>query len=276
MASGIRAMFGTDTKTLHAGRAAQNGIVAATLAQKGFSSCGSPIEAWAHLVSSVVDEDAISALANGGPWQILENTFKPYPCGIVIHPVIDGALQMFDAFGEQGIQMEGKQAGPKSIEDVGGIDVVVTPQCVRLCNVRHPRNGLETIFSLYHGIAVALVHGRAGPAEFSDAVASGDVSVARFRELVVVKTDDALRDDEAWLHFTSISDPDPSTRTKSIHISHATGSLSRPMTPKQLEQKFLDQATRCLGITKAKASLEMSVTLESMDDIGAFVDLLAL
>src|ERR1019366_4236587 len=93
--------------------------------------------------------------------------------------------------------------GPKRVEDIAEIEVVANPQLVRLCNVRHPRNGLETIFSLYHGCAVALVHGRAGIDEFSDAMAAHDAQVHAVRDLIMVRIDDKMRDDEAILHFRS-------------------------------------------------------------------------
>lgn len=112
----------------------------------GFSSCRSSIEAWARLVSTTVEEAAISSLAHGGSWQILENTFKPYPCGIVIHPLIDGCLEFHSS--TKDAHQDGSQRGPQSLDDISSIEVVVNPQCVRLCNVRHPRTGLETIFSL--------------------------------------------------------------------------------------------------------------------------------
>ena len=290
MAAGIRAMFGTDTKTLHVGRGAQNGILAGILAQAGFSSCAAAIEAWACLVSSTVDAYAISAISKSGPWQILENSFKPYPCGIVIHPLIDGSLELFASFrkeGEPGNDTHRSTADSReplsSLEDIAKIEVVVNPQCVRLCNVRHPRTGLETIFSLYHGCAVALVHGRAGPAEFSDAVASEDSVVAGVRDRIMVRTDPDIRDDEAWLHFwsrmsgegdrESISRDEPPTT--SIHVEHATGSVARPMTGEQLERKFQDQAERVLGVKGVRKVMDVCWSLEEIADVRGFVGMLA-
>ena len=200
MAGGVRAMFGTDTKTLHAGRGAQNGILAAMIAEQGFGSCDKAIEKWAGLVSGSVDVGRIAelALARGGggeagPWRILENTFKPYPCGIVVHPGIDGCLRVWRGFVDGG-----GGGGARCLEDIARVEVSVNPQCVRLCDVRHPRTGLEAIFSLYHGCAVALVHGRAGPAEFSDEGVKEE-RVVKIRGLVEAVIDDGIRDDEAWV-----------------------------------------------------------------------------
>lgn len=273
MASGTRAMFGTDTKTLHAGLHASNGILAAQLAKTGFASCKAPIEAWARLVSTTNDNSQIGALARGGPWQILENGFKPYPCGIVIHPLIDACLELFSSF-DQAASL----GGPTELEDIAGIQVTANPQLVRLCNVRHPRTGLETIFSLYHGCAVALVYGRAGPAEFSDAVAADDVAVRRVRDLIEVQTDPKFRDDEAQLVFISrsIAPAGGASTRRTIYVKHATGSVGNPMTKAQLEEKFLAQATGCLGTERAKEAMEACWKLDSIDDVSDFAKLFGL
>ncbi|KAK5288255.1 hypothetical protein LTR55_008333 [Exophiala xenobiotica] len=275
MAGGIRAMFGTDTKTLHMGRAAQNGILAANLAAHGFGSCARSIESWLRLVSTTVEEGELSALAGEGEgegegdWQILQNTFKPYPCGIVIHPLIDGCLEAY----EQLHSMD--EPGEESLcERIVSIDVVVNPQCVRLCSVRHPKNGLETIFSLYHGCAVALVSGRAGPAEFSDDMASENVQVASTRDKVNVRTDGEVRDDEAYLTIKYKCLGETGILESSFHIEHATGSLARPMTLEQLERKFLDQASPVLGSDKAVRTAKACWNLEDMGDIADLVKLL--
>ncbi|KIW22563.1 uncharacterized protein PV07_10849 [Cladophialophora immunda] len=251
MAAGIRAMFGTDTKTLHMGRAAQNGILAANLASHGFESCTRSIESWAKLVSSTVDEQLISTLTQDKKWQILENTFKPYPCGIVIHPLIDGCLEAFSD----------DRAIAEKLEEV---DVVVNPQCVRLCSIKHPQSGLETIFSLYHGCAVALVYGHAGPTQFSDQTCN-DVAIASVRDKIKVTTDEAIRDDEAHLTFTYRGE-----YQKKIYVKHATGSLAKPMTKLSLEEKFLDQAVPILGQQIAQKAIEASWGLEKVEDMADF------
>jgi 2-methylcitrate dehydratase PrpD len=265
-------MFGTDTKTLHMGRAAQNGILAANLAAHGFGSCARPIESWLRLVSTTVEEGELSALAGEGEgegdWQILQNTFKPYPCGIVIHPLIDGCLEAYE-------QLHSMEPGEESFcERIVSVDVVVNPQCVRLCSVRHPKNGLETIFSLYHGCAVSLVCGRAGPAEFSDHMASENVQVASTRDKVNVRTDGEVRDDEAYLTIKYKRLGETGILESSFHIEHATGSLARPMTLEQLERKFLDQASPVLGSDKAVRTTKACWKLEDMSDIADLAKLL--
>lgn len=271
MASGTRAMFGTDTKTLHAGLHARNGITAAKLASAGFASCVGPIEAWARLVSTSVDVMQIAALARGGPWQILQIAFKPYPCGIVIHPLIDACLKMRASFSRADAAVS---TGPTGIDDIAEIEVVANPQLVRLCNVRHPRTGLETIFSLYHGCAVALVHGRAGPAEFSDSMAAHDARVRDVRDCVTVRTDERMRDDEAILHFRSLPSADGVVRETTIRVERARGSVENPLSKEFLEEKFSSQAESSLGKEKADAIIKACWGLDLMDDVADFVKLL--
>ncbi|EXJ80940.1 hypothetical protein A1O3_07228 [Capronia epimyces CBS 606.96] len=273
MASGTRAMFGSDTKTLHVGHHGRNGIVAGKLARHNFFSCPAPIEAWARLVSTTVDMGLISDLACGGPWQILSNAFKPYPCGIVIHPLIDACLEVSRSFSVDGeVKPTG---GPRDLNDLAEIQVTANPQLLRLCNVRHPRTGLETIFSLYHGCAVALVYGRATPAEFSDDVAANDALVHSIRDRVSVQTDAKLRDDEAYVTFTSRSKAHGAQAARTVYIEHATGSVRNPMTKAQLEEKFVSQTEPHLGKEKTRRVIEACWTLESIEDVGELAKLLA-
>jgi aconitate decarboxylase len=283
MASGTRAAFGTDTKTLHMGRGAQNGILVATLASQGFGSSPSAIEAWAKLVSSTVNVEKIGALARCREWQILQNTFKPYPCGIVIHPLIDGCLEARRSlsFIEQLCDPDGVAEGIKEVE------VLVNPQCIRLCNVRDPKSGLETIFSLYHACAVALVHGRAGLAEFSDEVATDDPAVRAVRDKIKAIPSDGIGDAEATVTFRlwgKDSDmpgtpPTLTTQDRSCwgvvehieHVTNAIGSLENPMSDEMLEEKFTGQAKRCIGKDKARAAIKGCWELDKFVNVGGFV-----
>lgn len=109
-AGGLREMFGTMCKSLHPGRAAQSGLSAALLASSGFDSSRRAIEAprgFAHVLSPECD---FAAMTNqlGERWEIMSNSFKPYACGVVIHPIIDGCIALHQRH----------QFDPESIEQV--------------------------------------------------------------------------------------------------------------------------------------------------------------
>lgn len=264
MASGIRAMFGVDTKTLHMGRGAQNGILAARLAAGGFQSCPAAIEAWAKLVSTSIDEQAISTLADTGSYEILENTFKPYPCGIVIHPLIDAALEAHQDFAHIA---QDRHSGTISTSHVRGIEATVNPQCTRLCSVRHPKTGLETIFSLYHGIAAAFLYGVAGPEQFSDKGCQ-DPQVAALRDKITVHEDPNMADDAAKLNVSYSYENEAEGVYK---IDHATGSKTRPMSTEQLEEKFMALSSGILGHERASEIMKMCWNLENIPRMADLV-----
>ena len=96
-ASGLREMFGSMAKSFHAGHAARNGYLSAVLAKSGFTAGEHAIEGprgFAAVLASQYDLSKITA-GLGEDFQIRSNTYKPYPCGIVVHPTIDGCIDLY-------------------------------------------------------------------------------------------------------------------------------------------------------------------------------------
>ena len=233
------------------GRGAQNGIVAALLAQQDFNTGINAIEYWARLVSPTVNMSWLNYKLSS-KWELLDNTFKPYPCGIVIHPLIDGCL----FFRKNGI----------SPNDIEKLHVTVNPQCMRLCFIRHPKTALESIFSLYHGCAVALIYGKAGRKEFSDEICNV-ATVAEVRGKIEVTTDATMRDDEARLVAYV------GGKQEEIYIEYAKGSMGNPLTQDELEFKFLDQSKNAIGLDKCKDIIDLCWELDKSKDIGELLEL---
>src|SRR5207245_10231463 len=99
-AAGLREMFGSMGKAFHPGRSAQNGYAAALLAQAGFTTGEHGIEGargFAAVRAAHYDLSKISS-GLGIQFDLRENTYKPFPCGIVNHPTIDGAIQLHHEF----------------------------------------------------------------------------------------------------------------------------------------------------------------------------------
>ncbi|HZJ32446.1 MAG TPA: MmgE/PrpD family protein, partial [Vicinamibacterales bacterium] len=123
-AAGVREMFGSMGKAFHPGRSAQNGYGAALLAQAGFTS-GPRILEGPRGFASVTTAGRFN-LANvtkglGVEFDLLANTYKPYPCGIVNHPTIDGAIQLHDQHGF-------------APSDIKAVRLHVAPLVLDLCN----------------------------------------------------------------------------------------------------------------------------------------------
>ncbi|KAI6905359.1 hypothetical protein KC318_g5585 [Hortaea werneckii] len=252
---GLREMFGSDTKSFQPGRAAQSGLMAALMAENGYTSSLQALEAkrgWANVVAGGGTpklDDYIAEL--GEKWEIEANAFKPFPCGIVCHPAIDGCIQLHH-------EMQSKDM---AVGEIQKVEVRVHPLVIELTSKRKPKDGLEGKFSVFHGCAVALFYGKAGPAQYSDATVT-DPNVVRIREKVEAIPTDDVGADEAHLqiHFAH-------GQRLAKHVKHAVGSLEMPMSDDQLTEKFIDQASLVLGKAKAVAASSIAWTVTERSDV---------
>jgi 2-methylcitrate dehydratase PrpD len=220
-ASGLREMFGTMCKPFHPGNAARNGLLAALLAQQNFTSSNQGIEAkrgFAQVLATAFKPQEITARL-GETWEIALNTYKPFACGIVIHPAIDGCIQL---------RNEHKLAP----EDIAAVELQTHPLVLELTGKKTPQAGLEGKFSIYHSAAVALIHGAAGEAQYSDACVR-DPRVVALRERVTASADPGVHEDQVRI-AVRLRDG----RTLEKFVEHAIGSLDRPMSDADLEAKF--------------------------------------
>lgn len=230
---GLREQFGTMTKPLHPGAAARAGLMAALMAQHGFTASARALEAPRGLVQVVSTKcdwrEATDAL--GERFEIGFNTYKPFACGIVIHPAIDAAVQL--------------RARGVRPEQIVRVELRVHSLVLELTGKKEPKDGLQGKFSVYHGCAAGLVAGRAGEDEFADAfVTRPDVDALRRR--IVATVDDAV--DEASVDLTAVL---TDGRRERVFVEHAIGSLERPMTDTALETKFHALADGVLGAARA-------------------------
>lgn len=262
--TGLREMFGSDTKSFHPGKAASNGIVAALLAKNGYTSSEEALEAkrgWANVVSGGGTPKLDELLSQPSTtWEIEANSFKPFPCGIVCHPAIDAAICC---------ERKLRYGYGLHVSEVEDIVVKVHPLVLELTGKKEPKDGLEGKFSVYHGVAAGLLWGKAGPAQYTDAVVR-DSAVANTRNRVEVEADASLRPDEAHMIIRAM---DVGEMEK--HIDHAVGSLEVPMTDKQLTEKFIDQVSLVLGKDGAKKASEAAWKMGVSDDVISSISDLA-
>ncbi|MCW5576112.1 MAG: MmgE/PrpD family protein [Burkholderiales bacterium] len=249
--AGLREMFGSMCKCLHPGRAAQNGLHAALLAREGFTSSEQGLEAkrgFGHVLSSRFDPSAI-ADGWGARYELSSNMYKPFACGLVAHGVIDGCIQLRDE--------HALRAG--LIEQ---IDLKVAPLVLELMGKTAPRTGLEGKFSVFHAAAVALVHGAGGEAQFSDAAVL-ETEVAALRGRVRAAIDDSLLWTQAHVAIR-LRDG----RTLERHVAHPLGSLERPMSDADLEQKFHALTGGVLAAPERERLARLCWALTALPDAG--------
>ena len=250
-AAGLREMFGTMCKAFHPGRAAQNGMTAAHLAAKNFTSSTQAIEAprgFAHVLATARNFDEITG-GLGQSWEIALNTYKPFACGIVIHPTIDGCVQL---------RNEHKLAAA----EIAGVALKVHPLVLELTGKKTPRSGLEGKFSVYHSAAVAIIHGEGGETVYSDECVR-DPQVVELRDKVSAEVDKEMHEDAARI---TIKLKDGGVLEK--HVEHSIGSLYRPMSDDDLEAKFRGLAADILPAGDTDALIKLCWSVEKLKDAG--------
>ena len=238
--SGLKIQFGTMTKSFHPGRAAENGLLAALLAAKNFTSTEQAFEGKEAYIYAASREHDYNQLTQGlgERFEIALNTYKPFACGIVIHPIIDGMIQ----FRKEGLKPE----------EVESIAVRGHPLVLKLTGRKTPQTGLEGKFSVFHSAAVALVRGYAGMKEYTDEVVRDPLVIA-LRDRVTLSIDPSVHEDETFL---TVKTKDGRTLTK--HVEHAIGSLAKPMTNEDLEFKFRQLADGVLPKDRADQLLKLA------------------
>ena len=251
---GMQEFFGSDTKSFHIGRAAQGGMLAALLAKNGYTSSLKALEAkygWLHVVST--RENATAYFDQLGEiWEIEKNTYKPFPCGIVMHPVIDGAIQLSNETVSKGL----------SIDDIKTVELRVNPEVLILTGKTAPQTGLEGKFSIYHAAAVGLLYGEATPSQFTDAVVK-NATVVDMRSKVNVTEDKAVPRAAAYV---SLEFNDGTKLEK--HIEHAKGSIENPLTEAELQKKFMEQVTLAIGEKRAENAYAAFSSVQDMEDMS--------
>ena len=165
LAAGIRCNFGTMTKPLHVGRAAENGITAALLAERGFTADPQALDGpWGFMAvqGGGCSEDKL-AQGFGKTWTIIEPgvSIKPYPCGVLTHPTIDLMLRLVT---EADIQAD----------DIETVTVHAGTNILK--PIRYPiaENHLQAKFSLPAALSMIALARKAGKIEFSDAFVASD------------------------------------------------------------------------------------------------------
>ena len=255
-AAGLREMFGSMGKAFHPGRSAQNGYAAALLAQAGFTAGEHSIEGPRGFAAVQAAQYDLSKIASGlgVDFDLRANTYKPFPCGIVNHPTIDGAIQIYD---------EHRPAA----DAIAAVRLRVAPLVLDLCNQQNITRGLQGKFSVYHGAAVGLVRGKAGLQEYSDE-AVNDPRIKRIREQATAVGDPSLTEDQAHIEVQLTNG---GTLTK--FVAQSLGNVHRPMTDRQLEDKFRDQAALALPASQVDALIGMCWRIDELSDVGELVKL---
>ena len=222
--AGLVENLSTAAKNVGVGNAARNGMLAALFAEQGYAAAPASIEGplgWARACGDEADPDALTG-ALGERWEFARNTYKPYPCGIVMHSVIDACLEL-------------RAAHALAAGDVA--EVVVEGDALLLARGdREVNDDRDARVSIHHCAAAALLWGRAGVPEFFPDCVFDPAAVA-LRQRVRAALDATLPTGAARVRVLTVS----GARHEAT-VTHALGSIEKPLSDASIEDKVRDMA----------------------------------
>ncbi len=259
-AAGLKSMFGTMCKPLHAGKAAYHGLLAARLAQRGFTSRADVLEcAQGFACTHSPDFNPADALATPpAGFHIRNNLFKYHAACYMTHAPIEAARKLREQHG-------------LTPDRIARIRLGLDETCDRVCNIPAPRTGLEAKFSLRLTTAMALAGvDTGGLGSYSEATAADPTLIA-------------LRDK---VEFDFHSNRGPNTTadlelvlTDGSHINarYDSGIPSNDIDEqgRRLEEKFTSLAEPILGSAKTRNLLDEIAQLQALPNLRGVMRLCA-
>ncbi len=258
LGSGIRVNFGSMTKPLHVGRAAENGVLAATLAAGGFTAAADALDGeWGffQVLGGGADPERILGTL-GQPFSIVDPgvSVKPYPCGSLGQPSMDAMLALVvDA-----------DVRPEQVEHVR---VLAASNILNPLRYKTATTELEAKFCLPFMMSAILIRRKAGIREFSDQFVSSEAVQAMMARVETVF--DPAIEAQGFEHMRSrievrLKDGRVLTRASDDRYRGGPG---RPFTTAELRQKFSDNAELFLDKGQIGRAIEAIESIDRMKDV---------
>ena len=250
-AAGLKSMFGTMCKPLHAGKAAYHGLMAAKLAARGFTARTDIVECGQGFAKThspdFNPERAMDTPPHG--WYIRSNLFKYHAACYMVHSSIDAMRKLRE---EHGVT-------PDQVEK---ITVQLEESCDRICNIPAPRTGLEAKFSLKLASAMGLAGIDTGRlSTYSEAVAT-DPALAAIRDKVNLDFRTGIPNTFAQVDLLL-------TNGSRLTARHDSGLPAADTADQQrrLEEKFIALVEPVLGSARAAGLIATINGFETISDV---------
>jgi 2-methylcitrate dehydratase PrpD len=257
LASGLPVNYGTMTKPLHCGNAARNGVMAAMLASKGFTSHAAAFEGdngYFFSFARALPTDFAPFKDLGSRWDLKEigYSLKYYPCGGRGHTAIEAALMLREKLNRR-------------TEQITNIHCWMSPSSAKRVNTRYPEDIEAAKFSAAYVLAYSLLYGPPKISAFTEQALKDD-RVRALAGLVTAGADPNLSDSFGESP-TRVRITLKDGQTFEHQRDYATGSKQVPMTPAQAEEKFMDCATQTIT---GEAAAKLFTIVKTMPDRPTF------
>jgi 2-methylcitrate dehydratase PrpD len=253
-AGGLVENLPTGAKNVQVGNAARNGLLAMLMAQQGYTAAPGAIEGPRGWARAMGDPPRLDILLDnlGNSWELTRNAYKAYPCGIVLAPVIDACLEL----------RRRHAVKPEEIEHV-----LVRGHSLLLARTDRPVVPDERIakLSIQHSVAICFVLGAAGVTEFANLA---DPAVVALRGNVSAEADDAIPIEHAVVHVRT-----KRGETLDMHVKAARGSLEKPLTDREIEDKLRELARLGAPDVEVSRLIDAVWAMDKSDDVGSLMKL---
>jgi 2-methylcitrate dehydratase PrpD len=248
-AAGLCECLGTAAKSVGVGNSARSGLLSALLAAKNFAGPAEPLTGTQGYYNALNETPNLAALADGlgGTWEILKTAYKPYPCGFVLHPVLDCVLDW-------------RRDHPAAVVDK--VKVIGNPLLGLRTDRPHISTSAQSQVSVQHAVAAALVTGKAGIDQFADACVN-DPAVAALRGKVEVTRDAGIATIAAMVEIAAADG-----RLHKLSQTAARGSDLNPMTDQDLEDKLRTAAAGWNPRHDVTPLIEAIWALDNSEDVA--------
>jgi 2-methylcitrate dehydratase PrpD len=253
-AAGLCECLGTPAKSVGVGNAARNGLWSALLAADGFAGPPEPLTGTQGYFHALAETPELSLLTDGfgGSFEIMKTAFKPYPCGFVVHPVLDCVLDW-------------RREYPDAV--VEKVTVTGNPLLAARTDRPNISTSGQSQVSVQHAVAAALVTGKAGVAQFSQECVN-DPRVAALRGKVEVRRDESFAATAAAVEMAT-ADGKLHKRVQRA----ARGSEENPMADRDLEDKLRAAAAQAIPRNDFAALIEAIWTADNSANIASLTAL---
>jgi 2-methylcitrate dehydratase PrpD len=255
--AGLVEGLGYMAKSLSVGNAARLGMMSALLASTDFDGPLAPLSGERGFLHVYCDNPNFSALTEGlgEDWEISKNTYKPYPAGVVLNPVIDASLEIASRRGFE----------TKIVKSV-------TLKGHSLLRQRTDRpdvaTGREAQVSAQHAVSIAFRRGQVGLAEFSDAAVQETLAAGRPR---ITFVDDDSYDIDSVDMTVDLEGQSPIH----VRIDAARGGAKNPLSDEDIENKVRELSERVGFTGNVDGLIEAVWMLDTLEDAGTIARLAA-
>jgi 2-methylcitrate dehydratase PrpD len=252
--AGLCECLGTPAKSISVGNAARNGLWSALLAEQGFEGPPEPLAGVQGFYHALGETPDLSHVTDGWGerWEIMATSYKPYPCGFVIHPVLDCVLDW---------------RADHPTADVRRVVVRGHPLLAVRTDRPNISTGREAQVSVQHAVAAALVTGQAGLEQFTDACVR-DPKVQALRSQVEVERDESFSTIAAAVEITTADG-----KVHTLKQAAARGSDANPLSDRDLEGKLRTAAAGWDPHYGATPLIDAIWALDQSADVGKLTSL---